>query len=142
MVHAVHFHGGRADYRNRFVRTRGLGAELEAGEPLWAGIIETPADSKRADGWGARTRMKDASSTDIVVHAGVALTTFYQCGDAYELDPLTLDTLGKSTWNGDFPTHCGVSAHPKVDAATGELLFFNYAKESPYLHYGVVDAGN
>jgi carotenoid cleavage dioxygenase len=35
-----------------------------------------------------------------------------------------------------------VSAHSKVDEATGELLFFNYGTNAPYLHYGVVDAGN
>ena len=35
-----------------------------------------------------------------------------------------------------------MSAHPKVDDRTGEMLFFNYGKEAPYLHYGVVDAQN
>ncbi|MEO0602180.1 MAG: spondin domain-containing protein, partial [Myxococcota bacterium] len=30
MLHAVHFHDGRADYRNRMVRTEGLAAELDA----------------------------------------------------------------------------------------------------------------
>ena len=35
-----------------------------------------------------------------------------------------------------------MSAHPKVDPPTGELLFFNYATTAPYLHYGVVDAAN
>ena len=71
------------------MRTAGLLAEMEADGPLWAGILEPPALSQR-DGWGARTRMKDASSTDVIVHHGVALTTFYQCGDAYRLDPETL----------------------------------------------------
>jgi carotenoid cleavage dioxygenase len=33
-----------------------------------------------------------------------------------------------------------ISAHTKVDDHTGELLFFNYRTEHPYLHYGVVDA--
>ena len=52
------------------------------------------------------------------------------------------ETLGKEDWNGDFPSAWGVSAHPKVDAATGELLFFNYSKQAPYMRYGVVDADN
>ncbi len=67
--------------------------------------------SLRDDGWGARTRMKDASSTDVVVHAGRALTSFYQCGDLYVLDPVTLEQLGRETWNGEFPTDWGISAH-------------------------------
>jgi carotenoid cleavage dioxygenase len=82
--------------------------------------------------------MKDSSSTDVVVHAGVALTSFYQCGDLYRLDPLTLETLGKADWGGGFPYDCGVSAHTKVDPRTGELLFFNYGTDEPYMHYGVV----
>ena len=35
-----------------------------------------------------------------------------------------------------------MSAHPKVDDTTGELLFFNYSKQAPYMHYGVVDENN
>ncbi len=137
MLHAIRFREGRASYRNRMIRTRGLAEELRAGEPLWAGIIESAARSKR-EGWGARTRMKDASSTDVVVHAGMALTSFYQCGDLYQLDPLTLEQRGPATWDGRFPSW-GVSAHPKLDEHTGELLFFSYAAEPPYLRYGVLD---
>ena len=35
-----------------------------------------------------------------------------------------------------------MSAHPKADERTGELLFFNYSKEAPYMKYGVVDDNN
>ncbi|HVV85791.1 MAG TPA: carotenoid oxygenase family protein [Kofleriaceae bacterium] len=138
MLHAIRFAGGRASYRNRMVRTAGLAAELEAGAPQWAGIIEAPSASLR-DGWGARTRMKDASSTDVVVHRGLALTTFYQCGDVYRLDGETLDPRGTAPW-ADAAAPWGVSAHPKLDERTGELLFFSYAKEAPYLKVGVVGA--
>src|SRR5262249_43107073 len=140
MVHMMHFHAGKAAYRNRFVRTVGLAAECAAGHALWAGLMEPPSRSLRADGWCARGRMKDASSTDIVVHAGRALTSFYQCGDLYALDPLTLEQLGRETWGGKFPSAVGVSAHQKVDEHTGELLFFNYSTTAPYMHYGVVSA--
>jgi len=138
MIHVVGFRDGKAFYRNRFIRTEGLLAENEAGRPLWAGLAESPKVSER-DGWGARERMKDASSTDVIVHRGTALTSFYQCGDLYRVDPLSAETLGKETWNGRFPSDWGVSAHPKVDLATGELLFFNYSKTAPFMHYGVVD---
>jgi len=67
----------------------------------------------------------------------VALTSFYQCGDLYRLDPVTLADLGTESWNGQFPRE-GASAHTKVDVRTGELLFFNYSTTYPYMHYGVV----
>jgi carotenoid cleavage dioxygenase-like enzyme len=142
MIHVVGFRDGKAFYRNRFIRTDGLMAEQEAGHALWAGLAERPSSSLRDEGWGARTRMKDASSTDVIVHRGQALSTFYQCGDMYRIDPMSAETMGKETWNGAFPFEWGVSAHPKVDDRTGEMLFFNYSKEAPYMHYGVVDENN
>lgn len=134
MIHQIEFSAGQAHYRNRFVRTRCLAAEQDAGGSLWGGLMD-PAGTSQRPGYGAHGSLKDASSTDILVHAGVALSTFYQCGEAYMLDPLTLDTLGLAPW---VPID-GISAHAKVDEATGELLFFNYSKHPPYMHYGVVD---
>jgi carotenoid cleavage dioxygenase-like enzyme len=142
MLHVVGFREGKAFYRNRFVRTEGFLAEKEAGGPLWPGLAEPVALAKREQGWGARGLMKDASSTDVIVHRGAALTSFYQCGDLYRLDPYSGETQGKETWNGEFPFDWGVSAHPKVDHRTGELLFFNYSKQAPYMHYGIVDENN
>ena len=139
MVHVVGFRDGKAFYRNRFIRTDGFAEENEAGGPLWPGLAEPVQLAKRDKGWGARTLMKDASSTDVIVHRGTALTSFYQCGDLYRVDPYSGDTLGKADWGGAFPFDWGVSAHPKADDKTGELLFFNYSKEAPYMHYGVVD---
>ena len=134
MVHVISFKDGRADYRNRFVRTRGFEAEQEAGQSLWGGLMDGPGVSLRP-GFGAHGELKDSSSTDVVVHAGKIVSTFYQCGEAYWLDPETLDQGGVASWG---PLD-GVSAHTKVDEATGELLFFNYSKHPPYMHYGVVD---
>ncbi|OOK78724.1 retinal pigment epithelial membrane family protein [Mycobacterium kansasii] len=54
--------------------------------------------------------------------------------------------LGQHPGQGDLEralsVRLGVSAHPKVDSGTGELLFFNYSKQEPYMHYGVVDQNN
>lgn len=138
LLHAVRFRDGRASYRNRFVRTTGLAAEQEAGASLWAGLAENPRDAIRTDGRTARGAMKDASSTDVVVHAGEVLSSFWQCGDLYRHDAETLEDLGPVAWDGWFPDE-GVSAHTKLDPATGELVFFNYGKAAPYLHVGVLD---
>ena len=137
MLHSISFEAGAARYANRFVRTDGLVDELEAQESLWAGVAELPASAKADHQIGARPRMKDAASTDVVVHRGTALASFYMCGDLYRLDPRTLAPDGKEDWNGDFPAD-GVSAHPKIDEITGEMLFFNYGTEWPYMHYGEV----
>lgn len=137
MIHQIDFRGGRASYRNRFVRTRCFAAEQEAGGSLWGGLAD-PVHLVKRPGFGAHGYLKDASSTDIVVHAGQALSTFYQCGEGYRLDPETLEQSGVEPW---VPLD-GISAHAKVDERTGELLFFNYSKHAPYLHYGVVDKHN
>ncbi len=134
MIHQLHLADGKASYRNRFVRTAGFVAEQEAAGPLWTGMLDMPANSLRPDGWGARGRMKDGSSTDVVVHNGKALSSFWMCGDVYGLDPVTLDQLGPQEW---VPA-CGISAHTKVDERTGEMLVFSYGKSEPYLQYGVV----
>ena len=137
MLHVMALRDGKASYRNRFVRTKGFEAEQEAGRALWAGLAENPAKSERP-GWGAHGGLKDSSSTDVIIHAGAILSTFYQCGEAYRLDPYTLQPLGVDEW---CPPQ-GISAHPKVDERTGELMFFNYSKTAPYMHYGVVGADN
>jgi len=137
MIHQIDFQQGKASYRNRWVRTRGFVAEQEAGGSLWGGFADPPTLSRRP-GVGFLGTLKDASSTDIVVHAGKALSMFYFCGEGYRLDPLTLETLGIEGW---VPID-GISAHAKVNEATGELYFFNYSARPPFMHYGVVDKHN
>ena len=137
MIHTIRIRDGKATYRNRFVRTEGFEAEQQEGGPLWPGLMGNPHDALRP-GMTAHGSVKDSSSTDVVVHAGAILSTFYLCGEGYRLDPETLTTLGPADW---VPEH-GISAHCKVDEATGELFFFNYAIEKPHLQYGVVGPDN
>jgi carotenoid cleavage dioxygenase len=137
MIHAISVVDGKAEYRNRFVRTKGFMAEQEVGHSLWAGLMEHPSRSTRS-GWGAQEWLKDSSSTDVIVHAGRILSTFYQCGEGYRLDPYTLEQYGPEPW---VPLD-GISAHPSLDEQTGELIFFNYSKHEPYMHYGVAGPDN
>mmetsp|Transcript_4401 Transcript_4401/g.5430 ORF Transcript_4401/g.5430 Transcript_4401/m.5430 type:complete len:525 (+) Transcript_4401:114-1688(+) len=137
MLHRVAFDGEKCSYRNRFVRTEGFLAEQEAKQPLWVGVSEKSIKSARK-GWGAEGYLKDTSATDVVVHNGKVLSMFYRCGEAYRLDPETLENLGKDNFAGRFPKE-GISAHAKVDEETGELLFFNYSPKAPFMHYGIVN---
>jgi len=134
MIHQVNISGGKASYRNRFVRTHCFEAEQIAGRSLWGGLMDPWGTSVRP-GFGAHGGLKDTGSTDIIVHAGTAYATLYQCGEAWMLDPVTLASRGKAPW---VPLD-GISAHPKVDEGTGEMMFFNYSKHAPFMHYGVVD---
>lgn len=131
MVHAAHFDKGKLTYRNRWVQTDGFEEEARAGQSTHYGIRETLKG--RAD-----KRLKDTANTDLVGHRGRALALWYMSGDAYEIDPITLKTLGKS----QAITQAGgkISAHAKVDEITEEMMFFDYGHEAPYMHYGVVGA--
>ena len=129
MVHAAQFAKGTLNYRNRWVKTQGWLEEDAQGRSTHFGIRETLKD--RPD-----KRLKDTANTDLVAHAGKVLALWYQSGDAYELDPITLETLGTS--QAIVQSGGGISAHAKVDAATGEMMFFDYGNTAPYMHYGVV----
>ncbi|MFE6861428.1 carotenoid oxygenase family protein [Nocardia sp. NPDC057668] len=134
MLHAVHFENGRATYRNRYIRTAEFEAERAAGTALWRGVIE-PWDGNPA---GDR-RERNSANTDVLYHHGNLLALWYRAGQPYALDPVSLETRGVDTFNGTLRGE--VSAHAKVDERTGELLFFDYGINAPYLRYGVADAG-
>ena len=131
MVHAAIFRQGRLTVRNRWIRTDAFVEEAQAGRACFHGIRETLKG--RSD-----KRLKDSGNTDVVGHGGRALALWYMAGQAWAFDPVTLRTLGPS----DAIRASGgeISAHAKVDEITGEMMFFDYGLEQPYLHYGVVGA--
>lgn len=132
MVHALQFQDGKATYRNRYIRTKDFQTEEQAGQALWTGIRE-PFDplSPSPD--------KNTANTDLAFHAGRLLAFWWQGADAYELSLPDLETRGVCDFNGSFGAK--ISAHPKVDERTGEMMFmdFNVFRE-PYLNYGVADS--
>ncbi len=129
MVHGIWFENGRAHYRNRYVQTRGLAAEAEAGAAIWGGVLG-PFDFSLPGG-----PLKDTANTDLIVHGDRVLALWYESGTPVALDPGTLATLGPETFGGALKR---TSAHSKVDPATGELIWFSYGDRPPYLRYGVV----
>ncbi|MDJ0847989.1 MAG: carotenoid oxygenase family protein [Myxococcota bacterium] len=133
MVHGVYFRDGEVGYRSRFVRTVGLDDEMRRGAGIWPGVMG-PYDHD-----APRHYLKDTANTDVLYHNGHLLALWYLCGTPYRLDPLTLDARGSDDFGGKLTTT--VSAHPKVDERTGELVYFTLSDFAPpYMTYGVVGA--
>lgn len=139
MLHALHFSDGQATYRNRWVRTVGFQRESQAGATLYTGMVEpSTANPQDGDIRPHYRSLKDTANTDVVFHNGNLMALWYLAGDPYQIDPDTLETIGTEDWGGE-RQGC-VSAHAKVDEHTGDLLFFDYGPEAPFMWYGVVTA--
>lgn len=132
MIHAFAIHDGRAHYRNRWVRTQRFQLEREAGESLFGGLADFTNSDPRAEGV-----FPNAANTNIVMHGG-KLLALWEAGPPHELDPRTLETIGPYDFNGQLQGP--MTAHPKIDPETGELLFFGYSPFPPYLRYYVASA--
>lgn len=117
MIHAFAIDAGRVTYRNRWVRTRQWKLERAAGRALFA----TSGDPRDADPQVAGLRSDGVANTHIVPYAGKLLAL--EEGHApIAIDPGSLDTLG--AWNFDGALPGNMTAHPKIDPVTGEMLFF------------------
>lgn len=130
MVHAVQVRDGKATYRSKWIQTEGLRAEVEAGKALFTGILEKPRP-------GAPGPLKDTANTDLVWHNGKLLALWWLSGTPCALELPSLETIGPERFNNALPR--GVAAHAKVDAFTGELMFFEFSMfKPPFYRYGVV----
>jgi len=132
MIHAFRLRDGRASYRNRWVRTSRFARERAAGEALFGGVADVAAGDPRVAG-----ATPNAANTNIVWHAG-RLLALWEGGPPHALDPVTLETLGPHDFAGQLTGP--MTAHPKLDPETGEMCFFGYGFEPPFLRYHVADA--
>lgn len=137
MVHGVWLEGGRARYRNRWVRTQGFKAEERAGRALFGGVM-TPAfvdtDLLGPDpdpGWPFRLD----PFINVVRHAGRYLA-LAEGDPPYAIDS-RLDTVGRQEFGGALG---GMCAHPRIDPISGEMVVFRYDLEEPFLTWAVVGA--
>lgn len=133
MMHGVYFENGKAEYRNRYVRSRDF-IDDASGECPAGGVME-PATLERSP-----KVYKDTANTDVILHKGQLLALWYISGHPVRLDPRTFETLGEERFAGKLPRH--VSAHSKTDPRNGDFLFFDYALYEPWMGCGVVDANN
>lgn len=118
MIHAFRIQYGSVSYRNRWARTVKWNLEHEAGEALFSVFNPMDNDPKVQ---GVET--DGLANTNIIWHGGKLLAL--EEGHApFELDPETLASLG--AWTFENKLVGPMTAHPKIDAETGEMLFFGY----------------
>jgi carotenoid cleavage dioxygenase len=133
MVHALYFDDGKVSYRNRWIESAGLMAERKRGKACYGSIsdfLATPQDVVEEAGM-----MKNNANTHFVRHAGRYLALM-EAGKPTEMTR-DLATIGEFDFGGRLEGP--MTAHPKIDPETGEMIFFGYSPIPPYLQYYVAD---
>ncbi|MBX3497265.1 MAG: carotenoid oxygenase family protein [Parvibaculum sp.] len=133
MIHAIHVEGGKASYRNRWVRTEQYEAQRKAGERrISMAFGEAPLP-------GTENIKRNVANTNVVWHAG-KLMALDEGSSPVAMDGDTLETTG--SWNFEGKYNGPMTAHPKFDPKTGEMIFFGYMAAgpgTPDISYQVVD---
>jgi carotenoid cleavage dioxygenase-like enzyme len=131
MVHGFYVEDGRVRYRNRYVRTPKWELEHEHGRSLF-GMGPMNSDPLTLGNEGG------TANTNIVWHAG-KLMALEEAHLPFEMDARTLASKGYvRSYKGR------VTAHPKIDPSTGEMVWFAYGVgDTPLsagMSYGVTAA--
>ena len=124
VVSAIRFEGGRVHFGMRFVRTQKYEAEDAAGRSL-IGLYRNPFTDDPLLAGKDRT----LANTNVVLHAG-RLLAIKEDGLPYQLDPQTLETVGRFDFGGRLQSQT-FTAHPKIDPGTGEMIGFGYEAAGP-----------
>jgi len=154
MIHGITFlESGGVCYYNRWIETKGLAMENEAGRKLFRGILVNNGlemlsgvlhnilfnDALSTNG------TKDTTNTAVVCHGGRILALMEAQKPALMELKVTRDsvhvfrTKAKDfNFNGELGGN--MCAHPKVDPHTGDMIFFSYNMTSePHMVYTEVD---
>jgi carotenoid cleavage dioxygenase-like enzyme len=119
MIHKIQIGGGHADLTTRYVRTDKFLAERAARRALFGAYRNPYTDDHSVTGVNRGT-----ANTSVCWHGG-KLLALKESERPMMLDPDTLDTLGYWDFDGRLTSHT-FTAHPKIDAATGEMIAFGY----------------
>lgn len=127
MIHAFTFDNGKVSHKNRWAETTRFKMERKMGASQFSAL--NPMD--------CNPELLDFSLTD---KCGVANTSVLWHGDRlllleeahlpFEMKPDSLDSVGSYTFYGKLKST--MTAHPKIDPKTGELVFYSYMTEGPF----------
>nr|BAC10552.1 nine-cis-epoxycarotenoid dioxygenase4 [Pisum sativum] len=147
MLHAIKISNGEATLCSRYVKTYKYKTENEAGYPLFpnvfSGFNSLIASAARGSITAARVFTGQYNPSNGIGLANTSLALFgnrlFALGESdlpYEIN-LTpngdIQTIGRYDFNGKLSM--SMTAHPKIDADTGEAFAFRYGPIPPFLTY-------
>jgi carotenoid cleavage dioxygenase-like enzyme len=132
MIHAVYLEGGKARYRNRFVKTASLEVERRVGHAVF-GSFAHPVHVDPSVFLPAETPspLKNGAFINIIRHGGKILA-LNEATTCYEMDA-QLDTIGQWKAGTDQPIHMG--AHNRRHPRTGDLFALEYTWRNPMVKF-------
>lgn len=154
MVHALYLQNGKAQYRNRWVRTPKFQLEEKHGRALFKWEDNFP--DWRALGWARviRNRFTEGvpagvANTNIIPFANQLLALGEDAVAPMMMDPMTLETVGlvsfarqlghgvtaKVNANDGF-----LCAHPKIDPDTQTLFGWGFSTLNPFVMVHIISA--
>jgi carotenoid cleavage dioxygenase-like enzyme len=113
------FANGSVDFKGRFIRTARLMTERKERKRLF-GVYRNPY----TDDPSVAHINRSAANTHTYWHGG-KLFVLKEDSLPYYVDPHTLETLGDWNFHGKY-TATTMSAHPKIDPVTGEMIAYGY----------------
>ncbi|KAI6265587.1 hypothetical protein MCOR27_011352 [Pyricularia oryzae] len=116
-ISAFRIKDGRCDFKQRYVQTEKFVRERDAKRALLGKYRNKYTDA-------VEFKVRSTANTNIIYFNG-RLLACKEDSPPYCLDPETLETMWLETFDGQLPS-LTFTAHPKVDAHTGELICFGY----------------
>jgi carotenoid cleavage dioxygenase len=127
MIQRFEFSDGRVAWKNRWVRTEKYTLERAAGRSLF-GVLGNPMKSDPS----VAGEHYNTANTHVVWH-GNRLMALMEGTIAVELEPKTLATIGNFNYGGKI--NGPITAHPKFDNASGEMVFFGNQAKGPFSEF-------
>ena len=146
-IQGIHLSGGKARFKGKFVRTRKFEREQKRRKSVYGGLRGPISQNDFVNSAARLSKFVlagtnpfgNTSNTDLVFHNGRLLSLWMLCGEAYEIDLPSLETVGVCDFsNGRQRVEHGVSAHPKTCPKDGTLFIMDFVSswkrfEKPHL---------
>lgn len=129
LVHAFRIDEGRAFYTGRFVEHPSYRREQAEGRYCMNGVgftVDDPVEPFRVQ-----------PNTNVVFHGG-KLMAMVENSCPFQIEPHSLAPVGVNDLGGAM-LGTSLSAHPKIDARSGQMIVHGYQPVEPYLQYYVIE---